>query len=65
MIILGLEWTVTDQELRSYFEQFGEVAHCEVRRCGHGNMGVAMGIWAWPCEGMNVWSWECVVMGIL
>lgn len=30
VIILGLEWSVTDQELRSYFEQFGEVAHCEV-----------------------------------
>ena len=30
LIVLGLEWTVTDDELRAYFEQFGQVTHCEV-----------------------------------
>ena len=30
MIILGLQWSVTDAELRRYFEQFGEVAVAEV-----------------------------------
>ena len=32
LIILGLEWTVTDDELKKYFEQFGEVSHAEVSR---------------------------------
>ena len=32
LIILGLEWTVNDAELKRYFEQFGEVAAAEV--CG-------------------------------
>lgn len=36
LIILGVEWTVTDEELRSHFEQFGEVAHCEVSVWGGG-----------------------------
>lgn len=31
LIILGLEWTVTDDELKKYFEQFGEVSHAEVK----------------------------------
>ena len=30
MIILGLQWSVNDAELRRYFEQFGEVAAAEV-----------------------------------
>ena len=30
MIILGLQWSITDQELRRYFEQYGEVAVAEV-----------------------------------
>ncbi len=30
LIILGLEWSVDDQELKSYFAQFGELSHCEV-----------------------------------
>jgi RNA recognition motif-containing protein len=32
MIILGLQWSVTDAELRRYFEQFGEVAAAEVKK---------------------------------
>ena len=31
MIILGLQWSVTDAELKRYFEQFGEVAAAEVQ----------------------------------
>ena len=30
MLVLGLEWSVTDAELKKYFEQFGEVASAEV-----------------------------------
>ena len=30
MIILGLQWSVNDAELRRYFEQFGEVMAAEV-----------------------------------
>ena len=30
MIVLGLQWSVTDAELKRYFEQFGEVAAAEV-----------------------------------
>jgi len=33
LIILGLEWTVNDAELKRYFEQFGEVAAAEVCVC--------------------------------
>jgi len=30
MIVLGLEYSVSKDELRAYFEQFGVVTHCEV-----------------------------------
>ena len=30
LIVLGLEWSINDAELRRYFEQFGEVAEAEV-----------------------------------
>ena len=30
LIILGLEWTINDAELRKYFEQYGEVSSAEV-----------------------------------
>ena len=30
MLVLGLEWSVNDAELKKYFEQFGEVASAEV-----------------------------------
>ena len=40
LIILGLEWTVNDAELKRYFEQFGEVAAAEV--CG---------VRGWMCRG--------------
>ena len=33
MIILGLQWSINDAELRRYFEQFGEVAAAEVYTC--------------------------------
>ena len=48
LIILGLEWTVNDAELKRYFEQFGEVAAAEVCRgrgwvCG-GRVGCVEGV---------------------
>ena len=46
LIILGLEWSVNDAELKRYFEQFGEVAAAEV--C----------VWVCVC-GEYVW-WVCV-----
>ena len=30
MIVLGLEYSITKEELKAYFEQFGVVTHCEV-----------------------------------
>ena len=30
MLVLGLEWSVTDAELKQYFQQFGEIASAEV-----------------------------------
>ncbi|KAG5982613.1 hypothetical protein E4U55_001680, partial [Claviceps digitariae] len=32
MFIGGLNWETTDQSLRDYFEQFGEVVECTVMR---------------------------------
>lgn len=36
VIVLGLEWSVSEQELREYFEEFGSLTLCEVRREGCG-----------------------------
>ncbi len=30
LIVLGLEWKVTTEDLKSYFEKFGEVTSAEV-----------------------------------
>lgn len=30
LIVLGLEWSVTDDELLTYFEQYGKVTFAEV-----------------------------------
>ena len=30
LVVLRLEWSVTDEELRNYFAHFGQVAYCEV-----------------------------------
>ncbi len=30
LIVLGLEWTVTTDDMKSYFEQFGEITSAEV-----------------------------------
>ena len=32
MFIGGLNWETTDDSLRAYFEQFGEIAECTVMR---------------------------------
>ena len=37
LIVLGLPWKTTEQELREYFESFGEVLMAQVR--GSGNVG--------------------------
>merc|ERR1712003_172877 len=31
LIVLGLPYSTTEDELKSYFEGFGELAHCEVK----------------------------------
>ncbi len=37
-IVLGLKWEVTEEDLRNYFMQFGNVEHAEVgvASCGRG-----------------------------
>ena len=34
LIVLGLPYSATEDDLKSYFEKYGELAHCEV---SHGN----------------------------
>jgi len=31
LIVLGLPYSATQEELKSYFEKFGELAHCEIK----------------------------------
>jgi len=31
LIVLGLPYSATEEELKSYFEKFGELAHCELK----------------------------------
>ena len=33
LIVLGLEWSVTDSELLEYFQQYGKVTFAEVGYC--------------------------------
>ena len=35
LLVLGLPFELTEEELKSHFEKFGKVVHCEVCFCTH------------------------------